>query len=34
MKPLIKLSRIHKSYPLDGFDLEILKGIDLEIALF
>ena len=32
MKPLIKLSRIHKSYPLDGFDLEILKGIDLEIA--
>ena len=32
MKPLIKLSRIHKSYPLDGFDLEILKGIDLEIV--
>ena len=32
MKPLIKLSRIHKSYPLDGFDLEILKGINLEIS--
>ncbi len=31
MKPLIKLQNIHKSYPLDGFDLEILKGIDLEI---
>ena len=28
---LIKLKEIHKSYPLDGFDLEILKGIDLEI---
>ena len=28
---LIKLSNIHKSYPLDGFDLEILKGINLEI---
>lgn len=32
MKPLIKLNNIHKSYPLDGFDLEILKGIDLEIS--
>ena len=32
MKPLIKLHNIHKSYPLDGFDLEILKGIDLEIV--
>lgn len=31
MKPLIQLQNIHKSYPLDGFDLEILKGIDLEI---
>ncbi len=31
MKPLIKLQNVHKSYPLDGFDLEILKGIDLEI---
>lgn len=31
MKPLIQLKNIHKSYPLDGFDLEILKGIDLEI---
>ncbi len=28
---LIKLKNIHKSYPLEGFDLEILKGIDLEI---
>ncbi|MBR1398809.1 MAG: ABC transporter ATP-binding protein [Alphaproteobacteria bacterium] len=28
---LIKLSNIRKSYPLDGFDLEILKGINLEI---
>ena len=32
MKPLIKLKNIHKSYPLDGFNLEILKGINLEIA--
>ena len=31
MKPLIELKNIHKSYPLDGFDLEILKGIDLTI---
>ena len=31
MKPLIQLKNIHKSYPLDGFDLEILKGIDLTI---
>ena len=31
MKPLITLKNIHKSYPLDGFDLEILKGIDLQI---
>lgn len=32
MKPLIRLKNIHKSYPLDGFNLEILKGINLEIA--
>ncbi len=32
MKPLIQLKNIHKSYPLDGFDLEIIKGINLEIA--
>ena len=31
MKPLIQLKNIHKSYPLYGFDLEILKGINLEI---
>ena len=31
MTPLIKLKNIHKSYPLAGFDLEILKGIDLQI---
>ncbi len=31
MKSLIQLKNIHKSYPLDGFDLEILKGIDLKI---
>ena len=31
MKSLIQLKNIHKSYPLDGFDLEILKGIDLQI---
>ncbi len=31
MKPLIELKNIHKSYPLDGFDLEILKGINLKI---
>ena len=31
MNPLIQLKNIHKSYPLDGFDLEILKGINLEI---
>ena len=31
MQPLIKLKNIRKSYPLDGFDLEILKGINLEI---
>ncbi len=28
---LIDLKDIHKSYPLDGFDLEILKGISLKI---
>ena len=28
---LIDLKDIHKSYPLDGFDLEILKGISLQI---
>ena len=28
---LIELKDIHKSYPLDGFDLEILKGITLQI---
>ena len=28
---LIDLKDIHKSYPLDGFDLEILKGITLKI---
>ena len=28
---MIELKNIHKSYPLDGFDLEILKGIDLKI---
>ncbi|MBO6281493.1 MAG: ABC transporter ATP-binding protein [Alphaproteobacteria bacterium] len=28
---MIQLKNIHKSYPLDGFDLEILKGIDLTI---
>ncbi|MBR3662907.1 MAG: ABC transporter ATP-binding protein [Alphaproteobacteria bacterium] len=28
---MIKLNNIRKSYPLDGFDLEILKGINLEI---
>lgn len=28
---LIELKNIHKSYPLDGFDLEILKGITLQI---
>lgn len=28
---LIELKNIRKSYPLDGFDLEILKGIDLQI---
>ncbi len=32
MTPLIQLKNIHKSYPLDGFDLEILKGIDLQIS--
>ena len=31
MKPLIQLKNIHKSYPLDGFNLEILNGINLEI---
>lgn len=31
MKQLIELKNIHKSYPLDGFDLEILKGINLKI---
>lgn len=31
MKPLIELINIHKSYPLDGFDLEILKGVNLKI---
>lgn len=31
MSMLIELENIHKSYPLDGFDLEILKGIDLKI---
>ena len=29
--PLIELKDIHKSYHLDGFDLEILKGISLKI---
>ena len=28
---LIELENIRKSYPLDGFDLEILKGICLKI---
>ena len=28
---LIELKDIRKSYPLDGFDLEILKGISLQI---
>ncbi|MBR1600389.1 MAG: ABC transporter ATP-binding protein [Alphaproteobacteria bacterium] len=28
---MIELKNIHKSYPLDGFDLEILKGINLKI---
>lgn len=28
---LIELKNIHKSYHLDGFDLEILKGINLKI---
>ncbi len=28
---LIELENIRKSYPLDGFDLEILKGITLQI---
>ncbi|MBR6409274.1 MAG: ABC transporter ATP-binding protein [Alphaproteobacteria bacterium] len=28
---MIELKDIHKSYPLDGFDLEILKGITLKI---
>ncbi len=28
---LIELKDIHKSYHLDGFDLEILKGINLQI---
>ena len=28
---LIELKNIRKSYPLDGFDLKILKGISLEI---
>lgn len=28
---LIELKDIHKSYSLDGFDLEILKGINLKI---
>lgn len=32
MSSLIELKNIHKSYPLDGFDLEILKGIDLKIS--
>ena len=31
MSSLIELKNIHKSYPLDGFDLEILKGINLKI---
>lgn len=31
MKALIELKNIHKSYHLDGFDLEILKGINLQI---
>lgn len=29
--PLIELKKIVKSYPLDGFQLKILKGIDLTI---
>lgn len=32
MTMLIQLKNIHKSYPLDGFELEILKGIDLQIS--
>ena len=28
---LIELKNIYKSYPLDGFELEILKGISLNI---
>ena len=32
MNFLIELKDIHKSYPLDGFELEILKGINLKIA--
>ena len=31
MKNIITLKNIYKSYPLDGFDLEILKNISLEI---
>ena len=31
MSCLIELKNIHKSYPLDGFDLEILKGMNLKI---
>lgn len=31
MSLLIELKDIHKSYPLDGFELEILKGINLKI---
>lgn len=31
MKKIITLKNIYKSYPLDGFDLEILKNISLEI---
>lgn len=32
MSPLIQLKNIRKSYPLDGFNLEILKGINLDIS--
>lgn len=29
---LIEIKKLHKSYSLDGFDLEILKGLNLQIA--
>lgn len=31
--PLIKIKNLHKSYSLDGFDLEILKGLNLQIEM-